>query len=64
MDIKCLQSIKDELKDYHKNKSDLVLYYISERLNQSFNTYVGELKDSLNFIETKNDLEVLRNLKG
>lgn len=54
--------IRDELSNYHRNKADLLEYYISSRLNQSLSVYYQELAATMRFLEKKDSLRVMRKL--
>ena len=59
-----LYNIKNELNGFKRNKKELIIYYINERLNKSLETYYRTLVDSVKYAEKQNELKLLRNLKG
>lgn len=58
----CIHLLKD-LKEYnHTNKEDLLLKYINERLDKSFETYQEELQTGFEYLKRRNELNVIRKL--
>lgn len=63
MDFKELENIKQELQFYKKDRKEILLNSISDRLNKSLNNYYKELTDSFKYISKQNELKVLKNIK-
>lgn len=63
MTIQELLQVKEELSYFNMSKEELFVLYINERLDKSFKTYLDELESSFNYLETKDDLDILKNLK-
>lgn len=63
MDFKELENIKQELQFYKKDKKEVLLNNISDRLNKSLNNYYKELTESFRYISKQNELKVLKNIK-
>lgn len=63
MDFKELENIKQELQFYKKDRKEVLLNSISDRLNKSLNNYYKELTDSFKYISKQNELKVLKNIK-
>lgn len=59
-----LYDIKDELSHFKRNKKDLIIQYINERLNKSLETYYKTLIESIKYAEKQNELKLLRTLKS
>lgn len=62
MFIDTLNSMLNTLSKYKRNKDDLIELYINERLEKSLKTYYLELYNSLDYLLSKNDLRVLKNV--
>ena len=62
MFIDTLNSMLNTLSKYKRNKYDLIELYINERLEKSLKTYYLELYNSLDYLLSKNDLRVLKNV--
>ena len=58
-----LNTILDDLNK-HKNtdRNSLLLYYINERLNKSFQTYYEELSKNVTYLGTKNEVRIAKHL--
>lgn len=63
MDFKELENIKQELQFYKKDRKEVLLNSINDRLNKSLNNYYKELTDSFKYISKQNELKVLKNIK-
>ena len=63
MDFKGLENIKQELQFYKKDRKEVLLNSINDRLNKSLNNYYKELTDSFKYISKQNELKVLKNIK-
>lgn len=46
-----LYNILDELSAFHRSREELDALHIQERLDQSLQSYIGELKDSSTSIQ-------------
>ena len=57
-----LINILNDLDNYKRDKKVLLKNYINERLNKSFQTYYSELTKSVNYLKTKNEIRVYRNI--
>lgn len=57
-----LYNIIQNLEEHHRNKSELTLMYIEERLNLSLDTYDKEVQDSIIALHKRKDIQVMRNL--
>lgn len=62
MFIDTLNNMLNTLSKYKRNKDDLIELYINERLEKSLKTYYLELYNSLDYLLSKNDLRVLKNV--
>ena len=62
MFIDVVMGIKEDLQKYKRNREELHRIYIEKRLNESLTAYYKELIDSINFLEYKDSLRLLRNL--
>lgn len=57
-----IQNIKNDLNKYHRDRSQLTLIYIQQRLNKSLNSYYNDLTNSVNYISNRKPESVLRKL--
>lgn len=58
-----IEQLLEELQFYRRDKNQLVVYYIEQRLNKSFDIYHKELLKSFNYITKNNDLKILKSMK-
>lgn len=59
--------LEDMLKDlslYHRNKNDLKILYINERLNKSLETYYKELSSSLDYLSNRNQENLAKKVRN
>ena len=60
-----LISMLDELQGYKGTcKSDLLYKYIRERLDKSYCTYIKELKSGTEYLERRNERNVLKKINN
>ena len=57
-----LNKILLELNNYKRNRFDLLVTYINDKLNESLKTYSGDLSDSQKYLESCNVARVARNI--
>lgn len=57
-----LQQILKDLNKHKRNRSDLTIYYINNRLNKSLITYSKELEDSSHVLENNDNVFLLKRL--
>ena len=62
MNEKMLRHMLEILSNYKKDKKYLLEKYINDRLTKSLETYYSELSSSLEYLISKDDLRVLKNL--
>ena len=60
--IDILNGIAKELKEHKRDKKALLEMYIEKRLNDSLSVYYKELSNSVNYLEYKNSIKVMRKL--
>lgn len=48
-----LMTIQEDLSKYHRNKNELLEYYIQSRLNNSLQSYYHDLMNSLTYLKYK-----------
>lgn len=58
----CNRMLNDLSKHKNTDKEDLLLQYVNERLNKSFDTYQKELDQGLEYLKRRNELNVVRKL--
>lgn len=51
------------LENYRRDKSTLMIAYIADRLDKSFNEYDKELKQSIAFLTIKHEKSLLKRMK-
>ena len=52
----------NDLQSYKRNKEDLLLHYVNERLDTSLTNYYKELDNSLEYLSRRNELKLLKKL--
>lgn len=57
-----LQQILKDLSRHRRNKNDLMIYYINNRLNKSLATYSKELEDCNHMLESNSNIFLLKRL--
>lgn len=58
----CKTALKELDKHKNSNKEHLLLQHIDERLTKSFNTYQEELDSSVDYLQRRNELNVVKKL--
>ena len=58
-----LNKMLQELSTYKRDRSELMLHYVSDRLNKSFNEYDKELQQSINYLTKKHEKSLLKRMK-
>ena len=56
--------VLEELNDYKHNKAEVLYNNINERLNRSLKSYYEELQESVNTLNYRNGLNVLKKLNN
>ena len=51
------------LQQYKRDKNTLMQYYVTERLDKSFNLYDKELQQSLQFLTRKHEKSLIKRMK-
>lgn len=59
-----LELIIKELDNYKRNKEQLMYKYINDRLTKSLNSYYKELSDSVNFLNSKEELNIIKKINN
>ena len=59
-----LEGILKDLSLYHRNKNDLKILYINERLNKSLETYYKELSSSLDYLSNRNQENLAKKVRN
>ena len=54
--------LEDLSKHKNTDRNSLLLYYINERLNKSFQTYYEELSKNVTYLGTKNEISLAKHL--
>lgn len=55
-----LNEILDDLSNHHRNKDDLKLSYLNERLNKSLSTYYKEITKTFEYLAYRDDDKLMR----
>ena len=58
----CERALADLAKHKNTDTEDLMLHFINERLDKSFNSYQEELQRGLDYLKRRNELNVLRRM--
>lgn len=53
----------NNLQQYKRDKNTLMQYYVTERLDKSFNQYDKELQQSLLFLTRKHEKSLIKRMK-
>ena len=59
-----LEGMLKDLSLYHRNKNDLKILYINERLNKSLETYYKELRSSLDYLSNRNQENLAKKVRN
>ena len=59
-----LEGMLKDLSLYHRNKNDLKILYINERLNKSLETYYKELSSSLDYLSNRNQENLAKKVRN
>ena len=54
----------NDLQGYKRKKEDLMEEYIKKRLKENIYSYAYELDQSNHFLQNKNEITVIKNMKG
>lgn len=57
-----LQNIKQDLKNHHRPKGQLITFYVQTRLNQSLKAYYSDLSNSAHYLHARKPDNILRKL--
>ena len=56
------RALIDLAKYKNKDKEELMLQFVNERLNKSFDSYQKELQQGIDYLKRRNELNVLRRM--
>ena len=59
-----LEGMLKDLSLYHRNKNDLKILYINERLNKSLEIYYKELSSSLDYLSNRNQENLAKKVRN
>lgn len=54
--------LKEELKNYHRDRTELEKYYINKRLNDSLLAYYKDLEYSMKYLENRKEENIFKKL--
>lgn len=57
-----LLSMKEELSEHKRDRSELKKYYIQERLSSSLQSYYKEINSSYSYLRHKDEVKVVKEL--
>ena len=57
-----IRQMINDLSDYHHTKDELMAEAVKTRLEDSYNTYVKELDNSVTFLKQRHELSILKRL--
>ena len=57
--LKTLDNILNDLSKHKRNKDELLILYINERLDKSLHTYYSSLISSVNYLKYRNCKNVM-----
>ena len=58
----CLKMLSDLSQYKNSDKEELMLKYINERLDRSFQSYEADVKQGIEYLNHRNELRVLKKL--
>ena len=58
-----LMYLKKEMKKYHRDRSELVKYYINKRLKDSLNSYYKDLEYSIKYLDNRQPENILKKME-
>ena len=57
-----LECILKDLNQHKRNKNELIIFYINERLTKSLKSYYDELSVAVNYLNKKDEISLLRKM--
>ena len=57
-----LLELKQDLANHHRNKKDLELYYLQNRLNATLSAYYKDLEYSINYLNNRKEENIFKKL--
>ena len=57
-----IQSLLEDLCNYHRNREDIIYEAVSKRLDKSLQSYNDELEDSLKYLKNRKPDRLMRKL--
>ena len=57
----CIETLT-ELQQHKRNKEDLILLYVNNRLETSLVNYYSDLQDSINYLERRRELNLMKKM--
>lgn len=57
-----LETMLSDMSKYHRDKNEILVSAITERLNNSLKVYYKELSDSLDYLRKKDELKMLKKM--
>ena len=61
IESQCIEMLA-ELSRYKRNRDDLTLFYVNERLNKSLDSYTQDLSATENYLNNRKELNLLRKI--
>lgn len=55
--------LKSEMKKYHRDKTELVKYYINKRLNDSLTSYYKDLEYSIKYLDNRQPENIFKKME-
>lgn len=55
--------LKSEMKKYHRDRTELVKYYINKRLNDSLASYYKDLEYSIKYLDNRQPENVFKKME-
>lgn len=59
-----LDQALEDMSRFHRNKDSLIYAYINDRLNKSLKSYYSELTESVEYLNSKDDLRIAKRLNN
>ena len=59
-----INTIIKDLSFYHRNRNDLINMYVQERLNKSLQEYYHSILKTFDYLNSRNDVNLLKKYKG
>lgn len=57
-----LENMLSDMSKYHRDKNEVLISAVTERLNNSIKTYYEELSHSLDYLKAKDEFKMMKKI--